>query len=123
MQAKPVFLLTTVLGLFFGFMLMFLPEMMMDMNEVTYLEGGPGMAQHAASWILAASVFAFLIRNEEHSNYRQATFIMFSLAFGLMTIVELYSFFMAISNVNTWSIIALHALVVILYTYLFIKNR
>lgn len=123
MEAKPILLLTTVVGLFFGIILMFLPEMMMDMNEVTYLNGGPVMAQHAASWILAASVFAFLIRNEEHSNFRQSVFIMFSLAFGLMVIVEIYAYFIAIAGIMMWGIIALHVLFVILYMYLFLQNR
>lgn len=123
MQAKPIFLLTTVVGLFFGLVLLLVPEMIMDLMEVTYLNGGPNMARHAASWILAASLFAFLIRNEEHSNIRQSAIVMFDLGFLLMTIVELYAFFIAIVNVMMWAIIALHALFVILYTYLFVKNR
>lgn len=123
MEAKPILLLTTVVGLFFGIILLIIPEMMMDMNEVTYLNGGRVMAQHAASWILAASVFAYLIRNEEHSNMRQAVFIMFSLAFGLMAIVEIYAYFIAIAGIMMWGIIALHVLFVILYIYLFMQNR
>jgi len=123
MKAKSIFLLTTVVGLFFGIFLMIFPELMMDMNEVTYLNGGPSMARHAASWILAVAVLAFLIRDEEHSNYRQAVFIMFILGFGLMTIVELYAIFMAIAGVMMWGIIALHAVFVIIYTYLFLENR
>ena len=123
MQAKPVFYLTIIVGLFFGFMLLLLPEMIMDSVGMTYLDGGPNMARHAASWILAASVFLILIRDIQHSETRQAVFIMFDLAFLLMVIAEVYAFFIGAANVMLWGIIALHVLFVILYTYLFIANR
>ncbi len=123
MQAKPVFLFTTLVGLFFGISLMLFPEMVLDMTGASYLSGGLGMARHAASWILPAAIFAFLVRDMEHSDTRQAIFIFFDLAFLLMVIVELYSYLMAIVNVMIWGIIALHVLFVILYTYLFIENR
>ncbi|NHJ14387.1 MAG: hypothetical protein EAX95_11970 [Candidatus Thorarchaeota archaeon] len=123
MQAKPIFLLTTIVGLFFGISLLLVPEFILDLVEVTYLNGGPVMARHTGSWVLAGALFAFLIRNEEHSGFRQAVFIFFDISFVLMMIVELYGYFMALGGVMLWAIIAIHALFVILYTYLFIKNR
>lgn len=81
------------------------------------------MARHTASWVLAGSLFAFLIRNEEHSSTRQAIFVFFDIAFSLMVIVELYGYFMALGGVMLWSIIAIHALLAVLYTYLFLENR
>lgn len=123
MQAKPVFLLTTVAGLLFGVILMLVPELILDHAGITYLNGGPHMARQAASWILAVSLFAFLIRSMEHSDTRQAIFIMFDLAFFLMVVAELYAVLTSVASVMMWGIIALNALFVILYTYLFIENR
>lgn len=123
MQAKPVFLFTTLVGLFFGISLMLVPELIMDLVGATYLNGGPAMARHAASWILAASVFAFLIRNLEHSDTRQAVFVMFDIAFLLMVIAEVYSYIIGAVDVMIMTIVALHVLFVLLYTYLFIENR
>lgn len=48
---------------------------------------------------------------------------MFNLGFLLMVLVELYAYFIAIANVMMWTIIALHVLFVLLYTYLFLENR
>ena len=123
MQAKPIFLLTTLVGLFFGIALFAMPEIIFDLLEMTYLNGGPVIARHTGSWILAAALFAFLIRNEEHSNFRQSTFLFFDIAFALMIVAELYGYLMALAGVMIWAIIALHALFVILYTYLFVTNR
>ncbi|MHA1924919.1 MAG: hypothetical protein ACXABV_14385 [Candidatus Thorarchaeota archaeon] len=123
MQSKPVFLLTAIVGLFFGISLMLFPEMILDLVEATYLNGGPAMARHAASWILAASVFALFIRDLEHSEIRQAIFVMFDVAFLLMIIAELYSYITGVANVMILTIVALHVLFVLLYTYLFIENR
>lgn len=123
MQAKPVFLFTTIVGLFFGISLLLVPEMILDIVEASYLDGGPTMARHAASWILGASVFALLIRDLEHSETRQAVFIMFDIAFLLMVVAELYSYITGVANVMILAIVALHVLFVLLYTYLFIENR
>ncbi|MFW9975539.1 MAG: hypothetical protein ACFFDQ_09760 [Candidatus Thorarchaeota archaeon] len=123
MQAKPVFLLTTIVGLFFGITMMIVPSMILDLLGASYLDGGLTMGRHAASWILAAAVFAFLVRNAEHSDTRQAIFILFDLAFILMVVAELFAYFTAAVNIMMWAIIALHVLFVILYTYLFITNR
>ncbi len=123
MQAKPVFLLTTIVGLFFGISLMFVPDMILDLLGASYLEGGLTMGRHSASWILAAAVFAFLVRNVEHSDTRQAIFILFDLAFILMVVAELFAYFTAVVSVMVWSIIGLHVLFALLYTYLFITNQ
>jgi hypothetical protein len=123
MQAKPIFLLTTLVCLFFGITLFVVPEMIFDLLEMTYLNGGPIITRHTGSWILAAALFAFLIRYEEHSNLRQSVFIFFDIAFALMIVAELYGYFMAMGGIMLWAIIALHAFFVILYTYLFMTNR
>lgn len=102
---------------------MLFPEMVLDTTGAAYLSGGLAMARHAASWILPAAFFAFLVRDMEHSETRQAIFIFFDLAFFLMVIVELYSYFIAAVNVMIWAIIALHVLFVILFTYLWIEDR
>jgi hypothetical protein len=81
------------------------------------------MARHAASWILAASVFVLFIRDLEHSETRQAVFIMFDIAFLLMVIAELFSYITGVANVMILTIVALHVLFVLLYTYLYIENR
>lgn len=123
MNAKPIFLFTTLVGLFFGISLLLFPKMIFDLLEMSYLDGGPVIARHTGSWIFAAALFAFLIRNEEHSNFRQSTFLFFIVAFGLMIVVELYGYFMALTGIMMWAMIALHALFVVLYAYLFITNR
>lgn len=123
MQAKPIFLLTTLVGLFFGIALLLVPEMILDLLEITYLNGGSVMGRHIGSWVLAAALFAFLIRGEEHSTLRQSVFIFYDLAFALMVVAELYAYFMAMAGIMMWVIIGLHALFVILFTYLFITNR
>ncbi len=123
MQAKPVFILTTIVGLFFGITMMIVPSIILDLLGASYLDGGLTMGRHAASWILAAAVFAFLVRNAEHSDTRQSIFILFDIAFILMVVAELFAYFTAAVNVMMWAIIALHVLFALLYTYLFITNR
>ncbi|TFF96284.1 hypothetical protein EU546_01725 [Candidatus Thorarchaeota archaeon] len=123
MKAKPVFLLNTIVGIIFGIGLMFVPEMLLDFLEVTYLDGGPAMARHTASWILAGALFAFLVRDEEHSSLRQSVFFTYALSYVLMTIVELYGYLMGMTNVLMWGIIGLHVLMGVLFAYLFLTNR
>jgi len=123
MQAKPIFLLTTLVGLFFGISLMFVPDMILDLLGASYLQGGLTMGRHSASWILAGSVFAYLVRNVEHSDTRQSIFILYDIAFILMVVAEIYAYFIGAVNIMIWAIIALHVLFAILYTYLFITNR
>ena len=97
--------------------------MILDLLEITHLDGGPIMGRHIGSWVLAAALFALLIRNEEHSTLRQSVFIFYDLAFALMVVAELLAYFMAMAGIMIWAIIGLHALFVILFTYLFITNR
>jgi hypothetical protein len=123
MQAKLVFLFTAIVGLFFGISLLLLPEFIIGLLEATYLPVAPVLAQHTGAWVLAASVMALLIRDEEHSNFRQSVFIFFTLAFGLMTAVEVYAYLMALVGIMAVALAGLHGFFVILYVYLFVTNR
>jgi hypothetical protein len=123
MQAKPIFLLTGVIGLFFGISLLLFPEMILNLIEVTFLNAGPAMARHTGAWVLAAGVFVLLIRNEEHSNLRQSVFIFLDIALTLMAVVELLGFFMALGGIMLIVLAALHVLLAIAYTYLYMINR
>ncbi len=123
MNAKPIFLLTTIVGLFFGIILMIFPEMIFDLLGITYLNGGPFAGRHTGAWVFAAAIMAFTIRNEEHSALRQSIFIFFALAFLLMVVAEIYSYFMATAGIMVWSLIALHSLFTLLYIYLYISNK
>ena len=123
MQAKPILLLTTVISIFFGISLLLAPEMILNMSSISVLGAGPFLAQHTGCLVLAIGILSFLIRNEEHSSSRQSIFLFMIIGLTLLIIVDVIGFFMAFGDVMMWFTIGIHALLVILFMYLFMANR
>lgn len=123
MQAKPIFLLNTAVGLFFGFSLLLMPEFILNMLDVGVLGVGPSMAQHTGAWVLSAAILTFLVKDEEHSNFRQSVFIFFVLSYALMAIIEIYGYIMQLAGPMLLALVALHAVFAAIFGYLYMENR
>ena len=123
MKAKPILLLYTLVGGFFGITVLLVPDMMSSLFGMPMLDAGLAMSRHEGAWVLGSAILAFLIRNEEHSNIRQMIFLFYIMAIALMVAIEIIQIILAIGNVLIWSLIGIHGFFLVLYLILFWENR
>jgi heme/copper-type cytochrome/quinol oxidase subunit 4 len=123
MQAKPVLLLHSVIGIILGSALLLIPDVMLSISGISPSAAAPFVAQQWACFVLGLALLAFMIRDEEHSSIRQSIFLSFIIIYAMVVVVEVVGFILALGSVNIVGTIGLHAIWPILYSILFIENR
>ena len=121
LKLKYVFLINGIIGILFGLMFIFLPDMSgANMGLVTHADDGQPLRFLGATFVSLA-ILMLGIRNEPNSYIRQV--ILFMLVFYNIMMVLFHLLFHPLTNPMVWFVIVLCATWAILYGYFFIKNR
>ena len=123
LQAKYVFLMHTVLAFIFGIGFLIAPEMNLDMMGYSTLGISAYLIQLFGSLVLLLGVQVFLIRNQPHSDFRQAVILSYIFGYTLMTILHFYGLLvLSIGNSMIWAVSIIHIIMIVLYAFIFYTN-
>ena len=123
LQAKYVFLMHTILAFIFGIGFLIAPEMNLDMMGYSTLGISAYLIQLFGSLVLLLGVQVFLIRNQPHSDFRQAVILSYIFGYTLMTILHFYGMLvLSIGNLMIWAVSIIHIIMIALYAFVFYTN-
>jgi len=123
LQAKYVFLMHTILAFIFGIGFLVAPEMNLDMMGYSTLGISAYLIQLFGSLVLLLGVQVFLIRNQPHSDFRQAVILSYIFGYTLMTILHFYGLLvLSIGNSMIWAVSIIHIIMIALYAFVFYTN-
>ncbi|MFW9955413.1 MAG: hypothetical protein ACFFD3_12740 [Candidatus Thorarchaeota archaeon] len=120
LEAKFVFLINALVGLFFGISFFLMPVMTSDMMAIITDAQGYATAQFMGLGFLMTAAFLFGIRNAPHSNDRQFLFV--ALLLYYLGMISLHVLNHVLTNPVVIIVIAIEAIWAILYLVLFIIN-
>ena len=123
LQAKYVFIIHSIMAIFFGLGFLLAPDMIFDLIGYSTLGVDPCMGQIFGSAILILGLQTALIRDQPDSDFRQWIILSYIFGFTVLVILHIYGVLvLSIGNVMIWVISMLHILLIALYAFIFYTN-
>ena len=88
-NVNTMFFINGILALGFGLLIMFLPEILMEMIGFSTDADGPLSMRFFGILVFGVGLLTFSARKEEHSSARRSMLLMLSFSYSVMTIFHL----------------------------------
>lgn len=122
MKLKTLFIIHTIVALFFGLAFLFAPETSLVPYGVTTNVTGLSLGRLLGAAYLGFGLIAWFARNSEESEARRAIVSGFSFGFAIGCVASIYSQLNGASNALGWLNVVVYLLLALAYGY-FLFNK
>jgi len=120
-EINHAFLIHGIIGFLFGVGFMVIPTPITTLMGLSLGTDGIALSRICGAMIFGFGMIVFGVRKEPHSIARQQIMLALIVAYALMTLFNLL--FFDLTNLMVWGLILMHAAIVVVYGYFFMKYR